>query len=1002
MTQQELLQLIEQAAAEGWEELDLRDQQLTELPPEIGKLTKLKVLKLGSKDWWKEDKATKNQLIMLPPELFMLTNLTTLDLSANKLTMLSPEIGRLTNLMTLDISGNQFTLLPDEIFTLTNLIAFDLGYNHLTLLSIEIKKLTKLERLDLTGNQLTVIPSELFTLKKLTKFYLSHNLFQLTELPSKFYTLTDLINFSLSHNQLKSISSNIRHLKKLTKLFLHKNKLTTLPKELFTLTNLTKLWIKDNLLTELPFELCQLTNLEQLYVDGNPLKTPPPEIVELGTQGILAYLREQAQGCQAQWLAKMVLVGEGGVGKTSLLRALEGQPYLDGLDTTRGIAIEPLDLPHPSEAGVTMRLNAWDFGGQEIYHATHQFFLTNRSLFLLIWNARHGYEQGKLYYWLDQIQARAPQSPVLLVATHTDEREAELPLAELQAKYPQIAGNWRVSNKTGDGVAALREAVAAQAATLPLMGEKWPTNWLNAVAELRARPEKHITPAQLFDLMTRQKVSSGGVLARWLHELGDILYFQEDEELNELVVLKPQWVTEYIYKVLDCEDVQCRDGEFTREQKQALWRDLDPEMQEHFLRLMEKFDLSYRTLENREVSLVVERLPLDPPDYKAQWDSLNAQPNCREIAMRFELNTLPSGIPTWFIARAHRFTTHTHWRSGAVFADDDKRHLALVQAFPHHRYLELTARGPHPQNFFTLLKDGIEVTLRRFPGLQIERLMPCPGHDGQPCSHAFDYRHLQTRIERVPPKLEIECPVAMENVSVSELLFGLHVQTQNAVLQRIDALENTMTAQHDEQLRELKELRELTQREFLNAYRREQAQLDARCPNVFVLSNYHECGLKPAILGETLYLKLYCQAPGCWHPTEKGGLYEIAQPAEWLREIAPYARKLVKMLKYVKPLAGQLLAWLPPDFEAAFKDDLKLMETLVDKLPDIDEDRHFALAERVGEHFEERIEGAALRALRKLLDEKDPSQQWGGLKPVLTPEGHYLWLCQAHAAPYLR
>lgn len=621
---------------------------------------------------------------------------------------------------------------------------------------------------------------------------------------------------------------------------------------------------------------------------------------------------------------------------------------------------------------------------------------------MLLWNARLGYEQGKLYYWLDQIQARAPQSPVLLVATHTDEREAELPLAELQAKYPQIAGNWHVSNKTGDGVAALKEAVATQAATLPLMGEKWPTNWLNAVAELRARPEKHITPAQLFDLMKCQNVSSCGVLARWLHELGDILYFQDDEELSDLVVLKPQWVTEYIYKVLDCEDVQNKDGVFTREQKQTLWRDLDPEMQEHFLRLMEKFDLSYRTLENREVSLVVERLPLDPPDYAAKWDALKSQPNCREIAMRFELNTLPSGIPTWFIARTHRFTTHTHWRTGAVFADEEKRHFALVQAFPHHRYLELTVRGANPQNFFTLLKDGIEVTLRRFPGLQIERLMPCPGHDGQPCSHAFDYRHLQARIERVPPKLDIECPVAMENVSVSELLFGLHLQTQNAVLQRIDNLQSVMTEQHDAQRIELKESRELTQREFTNGYRREQAQLDVRCPNVFVLGKYHESTLKKAITGETLYLKLYCQAPGCWHPTEKGGLYEIEQPAEWLREIAPYAKKLVKMLKYVKPLAGQLLSFFPLDFEPTFKDDLKLMETLIDKLPALDDDRNFALAERVGEHFEERIEGAALRALRKLLDAKDPAQTWGGLRPVLTPEGHYLWLCQPHAEPYLR
>ncbi|MCU0516147.1 MAG: hypothetical protein MUC60_04620 [Oscillatoria sp. Prado101] len=48
----------------------------------------------------------------------------------------------------------------------------------------------------------------------------------------------------------------------------------------------------------------------------------------------------------------------------------------------------------------------------------------------------------------------------------------------------------------------------------------------------------------------------------------------------------------------------------------------------------------------------------------------------------------------------------------------------------------------------------------------------------------------------------------------------------------------------------------------------------------------------------------------------------------------------------------------------------------------------------------EELQGAALRALRQLLDEKDPQQHWGGLKKVLTPEGHYLWLCDYHAKQY--
>ena len=42
-----------------------------------------------------------------------------------------------------------------------------------------------------------------------------------------------------------------------------------------------------------------------------------------------------------------------------------------------------------------MRLAVWDFGGQEIYHATHQFFLTDQSLFVLVWSARADFEHGR-------------------------------------------------------------------------------------------------------------------------------------------------------------------------------------------------------------------------------------------------------------------------------------------------------------------------------------------------------------------------------------------------------------------------------------------------------------------------------------------------------------------------------------------------------------------------------------------------------------------------------
>jgi len=803
----------------------------------------------------------------------------------------------------------------------------------------------------------------------------------------------------LPHVRLVGALSGLSLPSNLEALDLGDNELTQLPPEIGLLANLRTLDLRNNKLTQLPPEIGQLTKLEEFELSGNRFTSPPPQVVEQGERAILAYLRGQLEASRRQWVSKLLVVGQGGVGKTAMLRALRGEPFDPELSTTHGISrIEPLELEHPTEAGITMTLYAWDCGGQEIYHTIYQVFMAEHSLFLAVWNARHGYEQGRLYYWLDTIQARAPESPVLLVATHIDERDADLPLAELRAKYPQIVGHCEISNKTGEGIEELRKAITDAAASLPLMGASWPATWLKAAEAIRAREEKHITPQELWDIMAAHGVSGDNarILAQLLHELGDILYYQDDEELNDIVILKPQWVTEYISEVLESEEVIGRLGIFTHAHMRELWGDLPPALQNHFLRLMEQFDLSYRTLENRDISLVVERLPLDPPDYAPQWDAIRETEPCREISMRFKLNTIPAGIPTWFIARSHRFTTYTHWRTGALFADnrEEPRHLALVQALPHERILQLTVRGPSPYNFFALLKDGIEVSLARFPGLSVERMIPCPGHSGRPCGHEFNYDHLVKAIERDPPVRHLQCPLSYELVSVPSLLFGLHWRAQDAILLRIDQLEESDTCH-------IEELLALLQREFTKSFTIEQSKIESHCPNVFVLRPVETAAWKKSLVGQKIELQLYCQAPGEWHPTIEGGRYAIEDPANWIKATAPYLRKLVTVLKYAAPLAGPFVGVAWPVYEEMFKNDVKLMTELVEKLPDLEEGRESGLAEAVGEtRGPDWASGAALRALRQLLDEKDPEQHWGGLRKVLTPEGHYLWLCEYHAQEY--
>ncbi|MEH2146278.1 COR domain-containing protein [Nostoc sp.] len=910
---------------------------------------------------------------------------TELYLSSNQLSSLPPEISQLSSLTTLYLDNNQLSSLPPEISQLSSLTTLDLDNNQLSSLPPEFSQLSSLTTLDLDNNQLSSLPPEISQLSSLTTLYLHNN--QLSSLPPEFSQLSSLTTLYVSNNQLSSLPPEISQLSSLTRLYLHNNQLSSLPPE-----------------------FSQLSSLTELYLHNNPLTSPPPEIVEQGTQAIFTYLRERLEGSQRQWVSKLLVVGEGGVGKTSLLRALRGENFDTQESTTHGIEIKWLDLSHPSNAGTTMHLKTWDFGGQEIYHATHQFFLTNRSLFLLAWNARLGFEQGKLYYWLDTIKALAPESPILLVATHIDERNADLPLKELRDKYPQIVEHYKISSKSSDGIEKLRQGIAESAAKLPLMGEIWPTTWLNAANAIRNEAKKYITPQQLWDIMAKsQVVDSQEILARWLHELGEILYFQDNEELNDTVILKPQWVTEYISKVLESKDVSDRLGIFTRQEMDRLWRDLERWMRDHFLRLMERFDLSYRTQEDRDISLVVERLPLDAPNYEQKWQQIKQTGECHEISMKFQLNTIPAGIPTWFIARQHRFTTGIHWRNGVLFADSEQKHLALVQAVKSDRYLQLTVQGAYPQNFFALLKDGIELLLRRFPGLDIQRKIPCLGHNGKPCSHEFDYEQVQQRFQR--NKLTIECPKATEDedVSVIELLQGFDWTIKDAVLDSLKDLKKSndeIKYKLDEIQNKADNLLELTQREFTKDFRRQQAIIDSHCPNIFVLRPHDAKAWKKNLVGQKLYLQLYCQEPGCWHPTQEGGLYEINEPAKWLRETAPYISRLFSVLRYAAPIVGPFVSLLnEQEYEKVFKNDLEFTKELAAKLPELKESEDLELADKIarGEDLDpEPADGAALRALRQLLDKKDPQHHWGGLKKVLTPEGHYLWLCEHHAAQYKR
>ena len=497
--------------------------------------------------------------------------------------------------------------------------------------------------------------------------------------------------------------------------------------------------------------------MQILYLDNNPdLLTPPPEIVAQGTQEILAFLRELQRASITRYEAKLLLVGEGGTGKSSLLRALRGQDFEKNLDTTHGIAVENLPLPHPQLPAQALTLNAWDFGGQDIYHATHQFFLTERSVYVVVWNARTGSRDSKLDYWLDTIQVLAPKAPVLLVATHIDERAPDLNVQQYRSAYPQIVDVLAISSKTDEGLEALKQALALHAASLPLMGQPWPTAWVNVEQALLARPEHHISADLYMDVCTQEGVQAEiaqGTLGGYLHDLGKVLYFRDDQILNHIVVLKPNWVTKAISLVLEDPVTKAANGILAHADLPRIWsvdedgRPYARALHPIFLRLMERFDLSYQIEpmvpgQQPTHSLIPQLLSHEEPaEVQHVWPPDPTLPGQMHVEMVYRFDFVPAGIMSWFIVRTHRYTRNLHWRDGAILSYEG--HTARIELFPMLRELRIAVWGIQPYTFFVILKETLDLILTRFKGLQVRREVPCTCQSqtqaATPCKEVYRY-----------------------------------------------------------------------------------------------------------------------------------------------------------------------------------------------------------------------------------------------------------------------
>ena len=717
-----------------------------------------------------------------------LTQLTNLDLSHNKisdigvlqsLTQLSTlclwdnkisDIGvlqSLTQLTNLDLSGNKISDIG-VLQSLTQLTNLDLSHNKISDIGV-LQSLTQLTNLDLSTNQISDT-GVLQSLTQLTNLYLSYN--KISDI-SVLQSLTQLTYLDLRNNQISDIGV-LQFLTQLTNLNLWSNEISDIG-VLQSLTQLTTLDLNNNKISDLSPLLTHYKKGVRIDVANNPLVSPPLEIVKQGDEAIIRWLEEYiANDNLPLQQAKLLILGAGGVGKTSLMHKLcnPNSSLPAQAATTVGITVVTQPVVYTIE-GNEYTLYIWDFGGQDVYHPTHQFFLTKNSVYVLMEDGRE--KKTDFYYWLQVQELLADDSPLFVLQNIRNKSRSPIPINELKAKFGNIKEYFELDlsevTDTHKGFAAMVAELQTKLKNLPHIGELWPRKRYEIrEALLNKKNEQYISLKQYRQLCNKHnypETERQNDLLQQLHFLGVVLHFANEPFLQDIVITDPQWATDAVYAILDhTEKHYEKKGHFTYNDLCTVWhKDCYEGKFPQLLALMEKFELSFPLADAPHTYITPLLLPDDKPIY--DWDTANS------LQLRYTYDFMPKGILARLIVRKHELIKdHLFWKRGVVL------HYLNTEAQVTEDYegknLSVSIKGSEAKGLMYEISreiDRINSTYHFSEHIRAIKRVPCSCATCKTAKepHFYNYEELKGRQTRGKQTIECKNP-PYDDVNVQMLL----------------------------------------------------------------------------------------------------------------------------------------------------------------------------------------------------------------------------------------
>jgi len=708
-----------------------------------------------------------------------LKDLTVLDLSENKITEIE-NLNELQSLLNLSLSSNQISEIEnlDELQNLTNLSLFS---NQI----LQIKSLDKLKKLTdlyLSSNQISEIKN-LDELNNLVNLNLSSN--QISEIKN-LNKLKNIINLNLSSNQIVEIE-NLNELKKVKNVNLSSNKINSAKPILFFIKKNFKILIdeKDN----------YYHNIINLY--NNPLQNPPEKIIKEGNSEILKYFEEiEKYGYEKLYEGKLLIVGEPKHGKTSLRKKLFNINYQipekTEIKETVGVEIQNNYIISDNENNQQkLLINIWDFGGQEKQYPLHQYFLKKNSVFVLVSDDRK--DNTNLDNWMYKLKLFNGNDKEIILFFNQINRNSKSTNFDAE-KYKKLGFSFREFfldiSQDKERFLELKNYIDKSICNLPHIGKDYP-KYCKSIAEnideKRFKENKNYLTIQEFEKLCidlgYSEVSVVKNALNYLDIIGKVIYYEDDENLNHLIILNPHWLIDAIYGIITCKDIEEKNGRFNRDWYEKYMAEISETKSisysksefDNILRLMLKNQLDICYTVNDQEFVVPLLMPNKLPENNIDFSK-------DTLSILFKYEVMPSGLIARLLVRLSDYIKDNLLSNSSGIINKDNSVAKIEEYFMKNdanKYIKISVVGENKVLVLNEIRNElIDIQKDWFENIKIQELIPC---NCSKCKdndedHKFLKSDLINRTKN--NRFTVECPESYNPINIFELLdviYGKHI-----------------------------------------------------------------------------------------------------------------------------------------------------------------------------------------------------------------------------------